>query len=205
MPESSFRHGPAHSQAQLWASIPLSLPTSRLTPQSNCVKTTVSLDHPIKILFPGLTDPLFLATCSLRRHGWRLFCSDGEGGWPLLPPERVPEGEGMELSRLMRQNRENKPASWTVWVTNTNHLKNEDSVSFSLVWVCPGHFFSFFACLSRWSWDALTKCYVDGVPCLTIIISFNSHNSEVYTLLFLFYRWKTKVWCGRMACPRSNS
>ena len=55
--KSSSGHAPAHSQAQLGASVPFLLPTNHWTPQFNCIETN-QLGSPIKILFPGLKQTL---------------------------------------------------------------------------------------------------------------------------------------------------
>lgn len=93
--ERSFSQRQHTPRPKLGASISFSLPRNHLNAQFNCIKTPVSLNHPVKILFPGLAAPLFPATCSLGCHQRRHFLGDGKRGWSRTPPEGVPGGEGM--------------------------------------------------------------------------------------------------------------
>ena len=90
--KSSSGHAPAHSQAQLGASVPFLLPTNHWTPQFNCIETNQLGSPDQDFISWTKADPLFLPTCSLRCHGWRLFTvMDKEDGHVCLQRESQKE------------------------------------------------------------------------------------------------------------------
>ena len=123
----------------------LLLPTNHWTHQFNCIQTTVSLAHPIKILFPGLKQTLsfFPPAPWDATDGGSFTVMDKEDGHVCL--QRVPGGGRMELSRLMRQKYGKQTSFLNCMLTYTSHLKNEDNVSFlsHLSFSRPSYFFFF--------------------------------------------------------------
>lgn len=78
----------------------LFIANNHLNPQLNCLKTTFSLIHLTKILFPGLAAPLFLATCSLGMPWLEAL----PGSWikSMATFASRKWGKGRKLSRLTR-------------------------------------------------------------------------------------------------------